>query len=107
MEERWRRQGFSTLRFNGCYFLSCLFLLILFNYLTNTYILASAFGRNHSKFFWIPFVVGMMFLIHRVFKWKSDAILRRYRDRKILDAKHILLVLAIVIGPLLSDSTFE
>jgi len=77
------------------------FLLILFNHLTDTNILASAFGKNHSKFFWIPFVAAIMFLIHRVFKRKSEAILAKYRNRELLTAKHVLLVLAILIGPLI------
>src|SRR6188768_1753708 len=77
------------------------FLLTLFNHLTDTYFLASIFGTNHNKYFWLLFIVPILYLIHKVFKKKSDRILDQYGDKNVLTLGYILVVLTLALVPLI------
>src|SRR5688572_3285721 len=68
-------------------FIHIFFLLVTFNYLTGTNFLGSAFGKNHSKYFWLILVVPIMLVIHRVYKTRSSDIITRYQEVKLLNIK--------------------
>jgi hypothetical protein len=71
-------------------------------FFTNTNLLALGFGKDHSKYFWLPFVVAFMIFIYRFYKKRSATVVSKYSERQnILSWKNIVFVLVITIGPLL------
>lgn len=82
-------------------FFHLFFLYTAFSYFTNLNPLAIAFGTDNSKFFWIPLVVVLMFLIHRIFKRRADKILTSENlNKELLTFKNIITVVLLVFGPL-------
>jgi len=81
-------------------FFHLFFLYTTFNYFTGMNPLAMAFGSGHSKFYWIPLVVLIMFSVYRIFERRSDQILTQKNvERKLLNIKHVLFVSFLVFGP--------
>ncbi len=88
-------------------FFHMFFLYNAFTNYTNINPLALAFGTNKSKFFWIPLVVAIMFLIYRIFKKRSNQILTpKNLERQLLTPKNIIIVVLIVFGPLILGIQF-
>ena len=71
-------------------------------FLADTNLLANIFGKDHGKYYYLPFVIVFMVLVYRFFKNRSSVIISRYDDRKnILSWFNLLFVLVLTIGPLL------
>jgi hypothetical protein len=83
-------------------FFHIFFVANLFTFLTSINVLASVFGKNHSKYFWLPFVVAFMIFIYRFYKRRSAAIVRKYSERQdVLSWQNIVFALVMTIAPLL------
>jgi len=80
-------------------------LFLLHNAITffaDTNLLALVFGKDHSKYFYLPFVIIFMVFIYRFYRKRSAGIVAKYSDRqKILSWSNILFVLMMTFGPLL------
>src|SRR5690606_35434181 len=88
-------------------FFHMFFLYTAFSYFTNINPLAMAFGTDNSKFFWIPLVVAIMFLIHKVFKKRATKILTPHNlDRQLFTMQNVIMVILIVFGPLILGIPF-
>jgi hypothetical protein len=88
-------------------FFHIFFLYTSFSYFTNINPLALLFGTDHSKFYWLPLVIGVIFLIHRIFKKRSVKILNEKNlSRQVLNLRNTLLVLILVFGPLIIGIAF-
>jgi hypothetical protein len=82
-------------------FFHIFFTLSIIAFITDVNMLASVFGKDHSKYFWLPFVLVFMIFIYRFFKRRADIILSKYGDKKVLTLLNVFIVIGIMMGPFL------
>lgn len=71
-------------------------------FFANRNLLALAFGKDHGKIYYLPFVILFMALIYWFYKRRSQMIVAKYSERQnILSIVSILYVLIMTVGPLL------
>lgn len=71
-------------------------------FFTDTNLLGKVFGRDHSKYLYLPFVIIFMVFIYWLYKKRSAAIIHKYSERQnILSWQNIVFVLIMTIAPLL------
>ena len=81
-------------------FFHLFFLLSMAIYFTGHNYLRETFGTNHNKYFALPVVILIWFLVRLYFRKKGPAILEG-RDFSVVKWWIILLTLLIIIAPLL------
>ncbi len=76
------------------------------NYFTGINVLVSVFGEGHSKYLWLPVILIVMFFAYRTFKRKSEILIPKYKEKRILTIKNTILVTLIILFPLLLGMMF-
>jgi len=82
------------------------FVVTTINFITESNFLASGFGKNSHKFYAAPFIIAIMFFVHRIFKKKSERIIEKYKGKKMLTATNILFAVLLIIVPLILGIQF-
>lgn len=82
-------------------FFHLFFIVTIVNYFFQSNILELAFVKGQSKYIFLPLVILIMVVIHRVYKNKAEKIIEKYKEREnFFNWLNSLSVILIVVGPL-------
>lgn len=83
-------------------FFHLFFVLNLVSSIFEVNLLTLVYGKNHSKYLWLPAIILIMIIVYRIYRKRSDQVLKKYSNVDLRSWKNVALLITIIVGPFIA-----